>query len=222
MKKILFLSLFLLMAGSVMAQKMVIGSRVPDFKGVQWMTTMPHTSETPEAAPMLIEFYNPDNASSVRFFSKLAGVKERHPKSWFRAWFNMGLINYIEGGRRMLPCEAGSANFFIDPFGDVFPCNGLEEKYWKKSMGNIHETPDFMTIWESEQAQEVRAMVRRCPKNCWMVGTASPVMHKYIKYPLKWALINKLKSLQGKDICLEPKWCDVGQDPEQGDLREKF
>ena len=28
-----------------------------------------------------------------------------------------------------------------------------------------------MTIWESEQAQEVRAMVRRCPKNCWMVGT---------------------------------------------------
>ena len=29
-------------------------------------------------------------------------------------------------------------------------------------------------------------------------------MHKYIKYPLKWALINKLKSLQGKDICLEP------------------
>ena len=24
----------------------------------------------------------------------------------------------------MLPCEAGSANFFIDPFGDVYPCNG--------------------------------------------------------------------------------------------------
>lgn len=45
-----------------------------------------------------------------------------------------------------------------------------------------------MTIWESEQAQQVRAMVRKCPKNCWMVGTASPVMHKYIKHPLKWAL----------------------------------
>ena len=69
-------------------------------------------------------------------------LQENHPKSWFRAWFNMGLINYIEGGRRMLPCEAGSANFFIDPFGEVYPCNGLEEKYWQKSMGNIHETPD--------------------------------------------------------------------------------
>ena len=60
-------------------------------------------------------------------------LQENHPKSWFRAWFNMGLINYIEGGRRMLPCEAGSANFFIDPFGEVYPCNGLEEKYWQKS-----------------------------------------------------------------------------------------
>jgi radical SAM protein with 4Fe4S-binding SPASM domain len=149
-------------------------------------------------------------------------LKENHPKSWFRAWFNMGLINYIEGGRRMLPCEAGSANFFIDPFGDVYPCNGLEDKYWKRSMGNIHETPNFMDIWESEQAQEVRKCVRKCPKNCWMVGTASPVMHKYIKYPLKWALKNKLRSLQGKSACLDKEWCDVGQDPCQGDLREKF
>lgn len=56
------------------------------------------------------------------------------------AFFNMGLINYIEGGRRMLPCEAGSANFFIEPYGDVYPCNGLEEKYWMKKMGNIRET----------------------------------------------------------------------------------
>ena len=110
------------------------------------------------------------------------------------------------------------SDFFIDPFGDVFPCNGLEEKYWKKSMGNIHETPDFMAIWTSKQAEEVRAMVRKCPKNCWMVGTAYPVMHKYIKYPLKWALQNKLRSMQGKPACLDKKWCDVGQDPRQGDL----
>lgn len=46
--------------------------------------------------------------------------------------------------------------------------------------------------------------------------------HKYIKYPAKWALQNKLRSMQGKPICIEPKWCDVGQDPCQGDLREKF
>lgn len=148
-------------------------------------------------------------------------LKENSPKSWFRAFFNMGLINYIEGGRRMLPCEAGSANFFIDPWGEVYPCNGLEKKYWKESMGNIHEA-DFMTIWTSEQAAKVRAMVAKCPKNCWMVGTASPVMHKYIKYPAKWALKNKLRSIRGLKPCLDKSWYNVGQDPRQGDLRDKI
>jgi len=147
-------------------------------------------------------------------------LAENSPKSWFRAFFNMGLINYIEGGRRMLPCEAGSANFFIDPWGEVFPCNGMESHLWKESMGNIHND-DFMTIWNSPQAEKVRAMVRKCPKNCWMVGTASPVMHKYIKHPLKWALKNKLRSLRGLKPCLDKTWYDVGQDPQQGVMPKK-
>lgn len=149
-------------------------------------------------------------------------LKENHPKSWFRAWFNMGLINYIEGGRRMLPCEAGIMNFFIEPYGDVYPCNGLDKRYWKESMGNIRDTHDFMELWTSEQAEKVRGMVRKCPKNCWMVGTASPVMHKYVKHPTKWALTNKWRSMMGKEAIIAPKWCDVGQDPCQGDLREKM
>ena len=147
-------------------------------------------------------------------------LQEKHPKSWFRAYFNMGLINYIEGNRRMLPCEAGTVNFFIDPWGEVYPCNGMEEKYWKDSMGNIHDCEDFLTLWNSPKAEQVRELVRKCPKNCWMVGTASPVMKKYVKYPAKWALKNKLRSLLGKPICIDKKWCDVGQDPCQGDLRD--
>ena len=155
-------------------------------------------------------------------FEKLVNMqlKESHPKSWFRAFFNMGLINYIEGNRRMLPCEAGMVNFFVEPYGDIYPCNGLEEKYWMEKMGNIRETPDFQKIWNSEQAEKVRAMVRKCPKNCWMVGTASPVMKKYIKHPLVWSVKNKIRSLQGKPAMLDKCWYNVGQDPQQGDLRE--
>lgn len=154
-------------------------------------------------------------------FAKLIKLqlKENHPKSWFRAYFNMGLINYIEGGRRMLPCEAGTANFFIDPSGEVFPCNGLECKYWKESMGNIRKN-SFNEIWLSDRAQKVRSLVRSCPKNCWMVGTASPVMKKYVIHPAKWVIKNKLRVLRGQDPCIDKKWCDVGQDPRQGDLRE--
>lgn len=148
-------------------------------------------------------------------------LKENSPKSWFRAFFNLGLINYIRGKPRMLPCEAGTANFFIEPYGEVYPCNGLEERYWKESMGNIREAASFAELWNSEQAQKVRGLVRTCPKNCWMVGTAAPVMKKYIAHPAKWVARNKLKSLLGKPVCIDdiPK-CDVGQDPRQGDLRE--
>ena len=148
-------------------------------------------------------------------------LKENSPKSWFRAFFNLGLINYIRGRPRMLPCEAGTANFFIEPYGEVYPCNGLEERYWKESMGNIREAESFEALWNSEQAQKVRGLVRTCPKNCWMVGTAAPVMKKYIAHPAKWVARNKLKSLLGKPVCIDdiPK-CDVGQDPRQGDLRE--
>ena len=124
-------------------------------------------------------------------------LDERHPKSWFRAFFNMGLINYIEGGRRLLPCEAGSTNFFIDPWGEVYPCNGMEPKHWQMSMGNIH-SDTFMDIWHSSRAEEVRRKVRSCPKNCWMVGTVSPVMKKYIVPTARWVVSNKLRAMAGK------------------------
>jgi len=149
-------------------------------------------------------------------------MKEHHPKSWFRAFFNMGLINYIEGNPRLLPCEAGMVNFFVDPYGEVYPCNGLEEKFWMESMGNIRETTDFNIIWEGKQAEKVRELVRTCPKNCWMVGTASPVMKKYIKHPAWWVFKNKLRSFRGKALCLDKGSYKVGQDPKQGDLRLKI
>ena len=148
-------------------------------------------------------------------------LKTKNPKNWFRAFFNLGLINYIKGNRRLLPCEAGSENFFIEPDGEVYPCNGLEEKYWKESMGNIRDISTFEELWFSDQANRVRGLVRDCPKNCWMVGTASPVMKKYIRHPLKWVLKNKLKSLAGIKVdrsCL-PDQYDVGQSKLQGDLR---
>ena len=146
-------------------------------------------------------------------------LHERHPKSWFRAFFNLGLINYIRGGRRLLPCEAGTENFFIDPHGEVLPCNGMEEKYWFQSMGNLQEASDFMTIWNSSRATEIRAKVAECPKTCWMIGSASPVMRKYMSKILPWVLRNKLRSVMGRRICENciPRF-DVGQNPRQGRL----
>lgn len=111
-------------------------------------------------------------------------------KSWFRAYFNYGLINYIKGGKRLLPCEAGTENFFVDPWGEVRPCNGLEESIWMDSMGNLNKQ-SFDEIWTSPKAKEIREKVKTCPKNCWMIGTAAPVMKKYISKPALWIIKNK-------------------------------
>ena len=126
-------------------------------------------------------------------------MKENNPKSWFRAFFNLGLINYVKGGRRLLPCEAGSENFFLDPYGNILPCNGMEERCWFASMGNLKEAT-FEEIWNSPQAAAVRDKVTHCPKNCWMIGSVSPVMHKYLRKILPWVVKNRLKVMRGGKV----------------------
>jgi MoaA/NifB/PqqE/SkfB family radical SAM enzyme len=107
-------------------------------------------------------------------------------KDWFRAYFNYGLINYIEGNPRLLPCEMGSDSFFLDPYGEIFPCNVME-----KSMGNLKEK-SFEEIWVSKQADDVREKVMTCENNCWMIGSVSQQMKKYIGKPAKWVIHHKL------------------------------
>ena len=134
-------------------------------------------------------------------FSKLIAelLKSKSPKKWFRAYFNYGLMNYIYGENRFLKCEMGTEACFIDPSGDVLPCNGMN---CKMPMGNIREQT-FADIWNSEQAKKVRKAVAICDKECWMVGNAAPVIQKYIRIPLMWVLKNKLRVMMGK----EPNLC---------------
>lgn len=121
-------------------------------------------------------------------------LRTNRPKNWFRAYFNFGLANYIRGNPRLLPCEVGTDLFFMDPFGEIRPCNGMEA-----SMGNI-KAKSFEEIWNSPEAERVRESVRQCTMNCWMVGSAGPAMKKRIAIPARWVAENKLRTLLGKDI----------------------
>ena len=40
-------------------------------------------------------------------------LNSNSPKKWFRAYFNHGLINYIYGQKRLLPCDMSFDTFFI-------------------------------------------------------------------------------------------------------------
>lgn len=109
------------------------------------------------------------------------------PKKWFRAYFNHGLINYIFSQKRLLPCDMSFDTFFIDPYGDVMPCNGTKEK---QVMGNLNRQ-SWEELWNSEQAEKVRSFVRNCDRNCWMIGSVSPAMHKYIYKSAAWVIKHK-------------------------------
>ena len=93
-----------------------------------------------------------------------------------------------------LPCDMSFDTFFIDPYGDVMPCNGTKDK---EVMGNVNEQT-WDELWNSPEVEEVRKKVRHCDRNCWMIGSVSPAMHKYIWKPTAWVAAHKVKVLFSK------------------------
>ena len=125
-------------------------------------------------------------------------LRSKRPKDWFRAYFNWGLINYIYENKRFLACDMGKNDFFVDPWGVVLACNGMDEK---QAMGNL-KTQSWDEIWNSRQAQEVRQMVKSCQRNCWMIGNVAPAMRDNLKIPITWILKNKLRLFLNKGLNL--------------------
>jgi len=103
-------------------------------------------------------------------------------KNWYRAYFNAGLAGRARGANRPLPCTMGTDIFFVSPFGEIKPCNGMDF-----SIGNIKEQ-DFNEIWNSPEAAKMREAVKKCDKQCWMIGSASPAMKDDFWTVTKWVL----------------------------------
>lgn len=182
------------------AKDMIELYRLAKAMNVEFATAVTHNS---------FYFHKKDNAFKDQEmiageFEKLAYelLKTNKPKNWFRAYFNMGLANKIRGGKRPLPCEVGTDVFFLDPYGNILPCNGSDEPM---IMGNLNEQ-SFNEIWHGQHAVEIRNKVKNCTKQCWMIGSASPAMKKNIKIPASWVVRNKLKRMRnkGNKLCLDP------------------
>ena len=159
--------------------------RISDEMGMEFATASLHNSFYFVETNNIIH----DRPMVARHFEALVNelLRSNSPKKWFRAYFNHGLINYIYSQKRLLPCDMSFDTFFIDPYGDVMPCNGTREK---EVMGNLN-TQTWEELWNSPQADEVRRQVRSCSRNCWMIGSVSPAMHKYIWVPAAWVAKHK-------------------------------
>jgi len=110
-----------------------------------------------------------------------------HPKRWFRAWFEAGLLRYALQGRRSLPCDAGRGFFYLDPYGNAYCCHMLPHR-----LGNLREK-DWEALWRSAEAQEARRGVGGCER-CWMVCTARTQMSRNILRLGPQILADKIKA----------------------------
>ncbi len=118
-------------------------------------------------------------------------LQSSSPKRWLRAFFAHGLFRYAAGRGRPFVCNAASDFFFVDPAGDVYPCNVLEE-----IIGNVRENT-FEEIWNSARADGIREKVRACTLKCWMVCTARADIKNHKTHVAGWIAENKLKSHTG-------------------------
>lgn len=118
-------------------------------------------------------------------------------KDWLRAYFNLNILQHLQGSDNLLAnCCAGSDLFFVDPLGNVLPCNGSNDKW---IMGNLYED-SFDKIWKSSKADEIRKKIASCRKECAFIGTARFDMKRRPWRPLIWIASNKLKIYLNKDI----------------------
>jgi Fe-coproporphyrin III synthase len=120
-----------------------------------------------------------------------------NPKDWFRAYFNSGLIEYVNGKPRPLACTMGEDACFIDPFGEVLPCNGMDSPI---SFGNL-KRQSWDEIWSGPHAAGVRRCARCCGKNCWMIGNASEPIKQHKFAVMRWIAARRIPALAG---ILEP------------------
>jgi MoaA/NifB/PqqE/SkfB family radical SAM enzyme len=130
--------------------------------------------------------------------SKRRGLKNKL-KDYGRAFFNRSIHRRLRGdesGYRP-PCGALDDFFFVDPSGNVVPCNGSEEEW---IIGNIKDDT-LEHILKSDRAKELSLRVKACDRNCTFVVTERHDMLRRPWVPVKWILRNKIRILQGKSIC---------------------
>lgn len=132
--------------------------------------------------------------------SKRRSLKSRL-KDYGRAYFNRSIHRRLRGdepGYRP-PCGALTDFFFIDPHGNVTPCNGSKEKW---VLGNIKDN-DVESILTGEKAKEILPVVESCDRNCAFIVTERHDMVRKPWKPIIWILKNKWRIKKGQDICFD-------------------
>lgn len=99
------------------------------------------------------------------------------PMKWGRAFYAHGMKQFLLTGVRILPDYSGQLGVFINPQGEIFPCDVSSKK-----MGTLQEIDKV----------EFNSHTGECEKS-WMMCTARQSIKKHIVRVLFWVFINKIK-----------------------------
>lgn len=83
-------------------------------------------------------------------------------------YYLANMVRYEKYHQRICKCYSGTYSFFMDPYGNIFPCTMLAKK-----IGNIRQS-DFDEIWTSKKIQQVREFINRENCACWTPCEALP------------------------------------------------
>jgi MoaA/NifB/PqqE/SkfB family radical SAM enzyme len=114
-------------------------------------------------------------------------LRTANPKRWFRAYFNSGIIRFVEEQSRLVDCRAGIDFFYLAPEGTVYPCLTIPE-----AMGDLR-TQTFDALWCSKQADAVREQINGC-QDCWMVCTSRTSLKSVVPAASRWIVGKKIRA----------------------------
>lgn len=115
-------------------------------------------------------------------------------KQMFYTFYLTKIEEHIKNPSNMIiPCSALFASFFMNPYGDVYPCI-----IWDKKIGNIRKE-HFDDIWYSSLTKNIRKMIKRkrCP-NCWTPCEAQPSFMMALPWSLISAISHRLSASHGR------------------------
>jgi len=101
--------------------------------------------------------------------SKRKGLRNKF-KDYARAYFNQSILKRLRGDPRGYrpPCGAGIDFFFIDPFGNVSPCNGSPEEW---IIGNIKNNTVKEILNSEKNKKIISEKVKNCKNDCCFIVT---------------------------------------------------
>jgi O-antigen biosynthesis protein len=92
----------------------------------------------------------------------------------FNTYFLEHITEFALNPKRMVPCYSAKNSFFLDPYGNVYPCILLD-----KIIGNIKER-SFDDIWDSAETKEVRQFISLNQCSCWTPCESMPSLFENI------------------------------------------